>query len=165
MKALVTGATGFIGSNVARALWQAGFQVKALLREDSSHLNIRDLDLELAYGDIRDASSVDAALEGCESVFHVAAFYTFWARDTREIYRTNVEGTRNIMEGALRKGIGRVVYTSTVSTIRPPAPGQVSNEEAYPQQRDLVGHYKRSKYQAEQVALDFCQRGLEVEVV
>ncbi|HWG29391.1 MAG TPA: SDR family NAD(P)-dependent oxidoreductase, partial [Steroidobacteraceae bacterium] len=123
MKALVTGATGFVGSAVARALLQAGWQVTALVRPNADLRNLRGLGADLATGDLTDRASLDRALAGCAALFHVAADYRLGARNPEELYRTNVEGTRNIMEASRRAGTGRVVYTSSVATIGLPADG------------------------------------------
>ena len=165
MKALVTGGTGFIGSNIARALLEEGIQVRVLIRRASSTFNIEDIEIEKAWGDIRDPEAVRAAVSGCDAVFHAAALYSFWAPDPNLFYDINVQGTRNVLEAALAEGVSRVVYTSTVGTVAVPQDGQPSNEEAYPQQRDLYGPYKRSKYQAEVEVLRLHEQGLPVVVV
>ena len=164
MKVLVTGATGFIGGNLARALWQRGYEVRALVRPGSNTLAIDDTGIEQVEGDILDAESVDRAVLGCQGVFHCAAAYTFWARDRRTIYRTNVDGTAVVLEAARRAGTSRVVYTSTVSTIGIP-PGGLGTEDINIDPHHLVGNYKKSKYQAEQVALKMSAEGLPVVVV
>lgn len=164
MKVLVTGATGFIGGNLARELWQRGYQVQALVRPGSNTLTIEDTGIEKVPGDILDAPSVRRAITGCRAVFHCAAAYTFWARDTRVIYRTNVDGTRTVLEESRRSGVEKVVYTSTVSTVGLP-PGGLGSENVPVNSHHLVGHYKKSKYQAEQVALQMAAEGLPVVVV
>ena len=164
MKVLVTGATGFIGGNLARELWRREYEVRALVRPGSNTLTIDDTGIEPAPGDILDRDSVTRAVQGCQAVFHCAAAYTFWAHDPGVIYRTNIDGTRIVLEAAQRAGVSRVVYTSTVSTIGP-APGGVGAEDAEPDPRHLVGNYKKSKYQAEQVALKLAGQGLPVVVV
>ena len=164
MKVLVTGATGFIGGNLARELWWRGYQVQALVRPGSNTLTIEDTGIEPVPGDILDAASVRRAIVGCQAVFHCAAAYTFWARDSRVIYRTNVDGTRIVLEEARRCGVEKVVYTSTVSTIGL-TPGGLGSEDVPVDPRHLVGHYKKSKYQAEQVALRMAAEGLPVVVV
>jgi dihydroflavonol-4-reductase len=164
MKVLVTGATGFVGANVARSLEASGHGVKALVRPRSSTLNIKGTGFETALGDIRDRESVARALQGCDGLVHCAAAYTFWARDPRIIYDVNVSGTRVVLEEALRAGVGRCVYTSTVSTVHIPE-GGLGTERVAASPKELVGHYKRSKYQAEQEALDLAKRGLPVVVV
>ena len=164
MKVLVTGATGFIGGNVARALLAKGYEVRALVRPDSSTLTLRDTGTETAPGDVRDRESVARALEGCQALVHCAALYTFWAPDPRLLYQVNVDGTRTVMEEGLRAGVTSCVYTSTVSTVGVPV-GGVGTEEDAPSPRDLVGHYKRSKYQAEVEVLDMAKAGLPAVVV
>ena len=163
MRVLVTGATGFIGGNLARALCQRGYEVRALVRPGSRTLTIDDTGVEQAPGDILDRESVVRAVQGCEAVFHCAAAYAFWARNPAIIYQTNVTGTANVLEAAQLVGVSRVVYTSTVSTIGLPHGGLGSEDsEAAPH---LVGHYKKSKYQAEQLTLKKCDEGLPVVVV
>ena len=165
MKALVTGATGFIGGNLARELIKNGYQVKALVRKESNPRNIDGLDIGVTYGDLRDKSSLGKALEGCDVLFHVAASYTFWAPDPRFIYETNVTGTENILSIALERGIKKVVYTSTEATIRITGNGALGNEVELAHPDELVGHYKRSKCLAENLALKMCQEGLPLVVV
>src|SRR3990170_7174172 len=105
MKALVTGATGFIGGNLVRELLRQGYQVRALIRKESPRRNIDGLKIEIAFGDLRDKESLDAALDGCDVLFHVAASYTFWTPDPRAVYETNVLGTENLLSVAKAKGI------------------------------------------------------------
>ncbi|MCE2404714.1 MAG: NAD-dependent epimerase/dehydratase family protein [Dehalococcoidia bacterium] len=164
MKVLVTGATGFVGANVARSLEAFGHSVRALVRPGSSTLNLKDTGFETVPGDIRDRESVVRGLRGCDAVVHCAAAYTFWARDPGVIYDVNVSGTRVVLEEALKAGVGRCVYTSTVSTVHIPK-GGLGTEEVSASPGELVGHYKRSKHQAEQEALDLAGRGLPVVVV
>ena len=164
MKILVTGATGFIGSNVARAAQARGYEIRALVRPRSSTLTLKGMDIEMAQGDVRDRDSVAAALKGCQAVIHCAALYTFWVPRSEVMYGTNVEGTRLVLEEALKAGVDRCVYTSTVSTVGIPK-GGVGTEENEPSPRDLVGHYKRSKYLAEKAALDVAKEGLPLVVV
>jgi dihydroflavonol-4-reductase len=159
--ALVTGASGFLGWHVARVLLERGYPVRALVRSGS---RVDGLDVELVTGDLRDAASLRRAVEGCELVFHVAADYRLWARDPGELYRSNVEGTRNLFEAAKLAGVNRVVYTSTVGCIGIP-PGGIGDETTPCTLEDMAGDYKRSKFQAEQVALEFARNGLPVVVV
>lgn len=165
MKALVTGATGFIGGNLVRELLKQGYQVRALVRKASNHKNIQGLDIEMAFGDLRDRECLDRALEGCEVLFHVAASYTFWTPDPRVIYETNVKGTENILTAALAKGIRKVVYTSTESTIGIRESGSSGTEETEVKPSELAGHYKKSKYMAERLALKMYHEGLPLVVV
>jgi dihydroflavonol-4-reductase len=164
MKVLVTGATGFIGGNLARELCRRGYQVRALVRPNSSTLTIEDTGIEMVTGDILDQESLDKAVRGCQRVFHCAAVYSFWSPDPRAIYRTNVDGTAAVLETCRRAGVERVVYTSTVSTIGLVA-GGLGTEDTVVDPHHLVGHYKKSKYQAEQVALKMAAQGLPVIVV
>ncbi len=164
MKVLVTGATGFIGGNVARALRSRGYEVKALVRPASSTLNIDGIGIEPAPGDVRDRESVSMALKGCQGVIHCAGLYTYWTPDPSLIYEVNVTGTKIVLEEALNAGIERCVYTSTVSTVGIPK-GGLGNEEIEQSRKGLVGHYKMSKYQAEREALGIAKKGLPVVVV
>ena len=164
MKVLVTGATGFIGGNLARLLSKRGYEVRALVRPGSNTLAIDGTGVEQTSGDILDPDSVRRAVRGCEAVFHCAASYTFWTRDPGMVYRTNVEGTRNVLEAAAREQVSRTVYTSTVSTVGYSGSG-LANEQSPVNKGHLVGHYKRSKYQAEQVALDMAAQGFPVVIV
>ena len=164
MKVLVTGATGFIGGNVARALLNRGYEVKALVRPGSSTLTIEDKEVEQAPGDIRNRESVATALDGCRGLVHCAALYSFWSPDLSLMYDTNVKGTTIVLEEALNAGIERCVHTSTVSTVGIPR-GGVGTEENGPKAKDLVGHYKKSKYQAEMEAQRMAQKGLPLVVV
>jgi dihydroflavonol-4-reductase len=158
---LVTGASGFLGWHVARVLLERGHRVRALLRPGS---RVDSLDVEAVSGDLRDTDSVARAISGCSLVFHVAADYRLWAKDPRDLYRTNVEGTRNLMEAARRAGVDRVVYTSTVGCIGIP-PNGIGDEETPVTLAEMSGDYKRSKFQAEQVALEFARSGLPVVIV
>jgi dihydroflavonol-4-reductase len=164
MRVLVTGATGFIGGNLARALLGRGYQVRALVRPGSNTLTIDGTQVEVVAGDILHRESVQRALRGCQGVFHCAAAYTFWARDPAQVYRTNVEGTRIVLESALQAGTLPAVYTSTVSTIGLPQAGW-GTEDTPLRPDSLVGHYKKSKHRAELVALDLARRGLPLVVV
>ncbi|MGA2120257.1 MAG: hopanoid-associated sugar epimerase [Bryobacteraceae bacterium] len=158
---LVTGASGFLGWHVARVLIGRGYTVRALVRPGS---RVRELTVEAATGDLRDPASLAAAVAGCELVFHVAADYRLWAKNPPELYRSNVEGTRNLLEAAARAGVRRIVYTSTVGTIGIPTYG-LGDERTPVSLEDMAGDYKRSKFQAEQVALDFTRNGLDVVIV
>lgn len=164
MKALVTGATGFIGGNLVRELLKQGFQVRALAREGSNRRNINGLEIDVVVGDLRDKTSLERALEGCDVLFHVAAAYTFWTPDPAVIYETNVGGTENILVAALNAGIQKVVYTSTESTIGIES-HCLGSEEAEATLDSLSGHYKKSKLLAERLALRMCEEGLPLTVV
>ncbi len=165
MPALVTGATGFIGGHVARLLEAGGDEVRVLIRPESRTGNLEGLRAERAVGDLRDRASLDRALRGCDTVFHVAADYRLWAKDPSDLYRSNVEGTANLLDAAAEAGAKRIVYTSTVGTIRPPRDGAVSDEDDPVSIGMMAGHYKRSKFQAEQAALERARRGLPVVIV
>ncbi len=158
---LVTGATGFIGWHVARKLLERGCKVRALARPGSK---VRELDLEVVTGDLRDPDSLDRAVQGCGVVFHVAADYRLWAKDPGELYRSNVDGTRNLLTAARHRGVERVVYTSTVGCIGIPK-DRLGDEDAEVSLEDMTGAYKRSKFQAEQVALEFARSGFPVVIV
>ena len=158
---LVTGATGFIGWHIARKLLARGHTVRALVRPGSK---VRELQVEEVTGDLRDRESLERAVAGCGLVFHVAADYRLWAKDPGELYRSNVEGTRNLLTAARDGAVERVVYTSTVGCIGIPddRPG---SEELEVHLEEMTGAYKRSKFQAEQVALEFAGAGLPVVIV
>ena len=158
---LVTGATGFIGWHVARLLAERGHKVRALVRPSSQ---LRELEAEPVTGDLRDAASLDRAVAGCGLVFHVAADYRLWARNPDELYRSNVEGTRHVLEAARSQGVERVVYTSTVGCIGVPK-GGVGDETVPVTLAEMKGAYKRSKFLAERVALEFAASGFPVVVV
>ena len=149
MKTLVTGATGFLGNAIARALQRTGVEIKLLIRQSSNTNTIQDIDAEKFVGDIQDPLSIKNALRGCKYLYHVAADYRLWARRPRDLYDNNVLGTKNIMLGALEGGIERVVYTSSVATIGVTKDGVVSDESTESRLSDMIGHYKRSKFLAE----------------
>jgi dihydroflavonol-4-reductase len=165
MRALVTGATGFVGAAVARALGRAGWEVRVLVRAGSDRSNLQPLALEAVEGDLADSNSLERALEGCGGLFHVAADYRLGARDPTPLYRTNVDGTRNILNAARRAGVPRVVYTSSVATIGIPPDGSPGEERTPVALSRMIGHYKRSKYLAEEVARDAARTGMSVVIV
>jgi dihydroflavonol-4-reductase len=165
MKTLVTGGTGFVGANVVRALLKRGVEVRALVRPRSDTGNLDSLEVELVAGDLRDRGSLEAALDGCDMLYHVAAMYALWARNPREIYDSNVTGTINILEAAGQAGVQKIVYTSSVATIGLPKDGTPGTEEVPLPPEDMVSDYKRSKYLAEQEVLKYAQRGLPVVIV
>jgi len=146
---LVTGATGFVGTAVARALIAAGRRVRALCRPQSDRRNLAGLDLEIRQGSLEDARSLAAAVAGCGALYHVAADYRLWVRDPEAMYRANVEGTRALMTAALAAGVERVVYTSSVATLGLRADGAPTDETTPSTLDDMVGPYKRSKFLAE----------------
>jgi dihydroflavonol-4-reductase len=158
---LVTGASGFLGWHVARVLIERGHRVRALCRASSE---IRELDVERFTGDLRDPESLTRAAAGCELVFHVAADYRLWSRHPEELYRSNVDGTRNLLDAAAHAGVERIVYTSTVGCIGMPQ-NSLGDEDTPVSITDMAGHYKRSKWLAEQVALEKAHAGLPVVIV
>jgi dihydroflavonol-4-reductase len=150
-KVLVTGASGFVGSAVAKALAEAGFSVRALVRPVSPRAHLDGIDIEFAEGDLRDPESVRRAMADIRYVFHVAADYRLWARDPREITEVNVSGTRTIMTEAMRAGVERIVYTSSVATLAI-RPDGVPGDETLPlEEGQAIGAYKRSKVAAERL--------------
>jgi dihydroflavonol-4-reductase len=165
MKALVTGATGFVGAAIARALSSAGWQVRVLVRGGSDRSNLQPLAVEVVEGDLADERSLEQALDGCAGLFHAAADYRLGARDPIPLYRTNVEGTYNILNAARTAGVARIVYTSSVATIGIPSDGSPGEERTPVTLGHMIGHYKRSKYLAEEVARDAARSGMSVVIV
>jgi dihydroflavonol-4-reductase len=158
---LVTGASGFLGWHIARLLTEQGHQVRALCRPASQ---LRELDVERATGDLRDAASLKRAVQGCELVFHVAADYRLWSKTPKDLYDSNVEGTRHLLDAAGEAGVKRVVYTSTVGCMGMPE-SEPGDEQSPVSIEDMAGHYKRSKWLAEQVALAKARDGFPVVIV
>jgi len=146
---LVTGATGFVGAAVARALLAAGRRVRALSRPSSDRRNLAGLDIEIRQGSLEDAASLEAAVAGCGALYHVAADYRLWVRDPEAMFRANVEGTRALMQAALAAGVERVVYTSSVATLGIEANGSLADETTPSTYADMIGPYKQSKFLAE----------------
>src|SRR6266699_662630 len=165
MLAFVTGATGFLGSHVARVLADQGAHLRLLIRSTSNLKNLEGLKAETATGDLRDAASLQKAMSGCDTVFHVAADYRLWLRDPQEMYRSNVNGTRAILEAARQNGVRRVVYTSSVATMGFTSNGPLADESSPVSLASMIGHYKRSKFMAEQVAIEAARSGIDVVVV
>ncbi len=165
MLALVTGATGFVGSHVARVLAERGADLRLLVRASSRTENIDSLKAERVVGDLRDPASLKRAMSGCEFVFHVAADYRLWARDPREMYRSNVEGTRVLIQMAREAGVRRVVYTSSVATMGFTGNGRPADEASPVSFGDMIGHYKKSKWLAEQAAIEEAKKGADVVIV
>lgn len=165
MLAFVTGATGFLGSHVARVLSDQGAQLRLLVRPTSNLKNLEGLKAETATGDLRDPSSLEKAIAGCDTVFHVAADYRLWVQDPGEMYRSNVDGTRALLEAARKNGVRRVVYTSSVATMGFTSDGHPADEDSPVSLGDMIGHYKHSKFMAEQVALEAGRDGMHVVTV
>lgn len=165
MKALVTGATGFVGAAVVRALIKTGVEVRVLARRDSDFSNLQQFKIDGAYGDLRDKDSLRKALAGCGQLYHVAAHYALWARDPAIFYDVNVTGTKNLMEAARDVGTDRIVYCSTIGAIGLPPGGGLGTEETPVALEQMAGHYKRSKYLAEQEVLALAKQGLPVVIV
>src|SRR2546430_14179555 len=163
MTTLVTGAAGFVGSHVTRQLGARGDEVRVLLRASSTNRAITDLSLEYVTGDLREPASLDRAMKGVKRVFHVAADYRLWARRSREIYDSNVGGTKNLLAAAKRAGVEQLIYTSTVATIAVDRP-KLPNEFTDAKLDEMVGHYKRSKGMAEREWLNAAKNGLPVIV-
>jgi dihydroflavonol-4-reductase len=164
-KSFVTGGTGFIGAHVVRKLVERGDDVTVLVRPWSNRSLIADLPVRFAIGDITDAETLETAIKGMDVIYHIAADYRLWSRDPSEIYRSNVQGTHNVLEVSFRVGVEKVVYTSTVGCLGLPADGSEGNEQTPVTRNELVGHYKKSKYDAEQIAVDYAARGLPVVIV
>ena len=165
MKVFVTGATGFIGASLVRELLREGCSVRALVRQGSDRRNLVGLDLELWEGDLRDRGSLERGLAGCDTLYHAAADYRLWTRRPADMYEINVDGTRNILEAALKRGLSRVVYTSSVGTLGNPGNGVSGNESTPVTLADMVGHYKKSKFLAERAAESFVARGVPLVIV
>lgn len=165
MQAFVTGATGFLGSHVARVLCERGARLRLLVRATSNLKNLQGLDAETVTGDLRDPASLEKAMAGCDTVFHVAADYRLWVRDPQEMYRSNVDGTRALLEAARKNAVRRIVYTSSVATIGFTRHGPNADEDSPVSLADMIGHYKRSKFMAEQVALQAGRSDMHVVTV
>lgn len=165
MKCFVTGATGFLGSHVARCLVAEGAELRLLVRTSSRTENIADLSADRVVGDLRDVDSLRRGMSGCEAVFHVAADYRLWAVDGRELYQSNVEGTRNLLQAARDSGVRRVVYTSSVATMGFGNNGTITDERTPVTLANMIGDYKRSKFLAEQLVIDAARGGQNVVIV
>lgn len=164
LRSLVTGGNGFVGCHVVRALVGRGDRVRVTLRPDSDRRALAKIDCEPVVADVRDRGAIERAVDGCDEVYHVAADYRLWLLDVRPMYATNVEGTRNILEAARRTSVSRVVYTSTVGTLGIPV-GGAGTEMTPVSLEDMVGPYKRSKYIAEQAAIEAALTGVPVVIV
>jgi dihydroflavonol-4-reductase len=165
LKAFVTGSTGFLGAHVARVLAQQGASLRLLVRPSSDLRNVEGLAADCVVGDLRDPASIEKAMQDCDAVFHVAADYRLWVPEPEKMYRSNVEGTRGLLAAARRQGVKRVVYTSSVATMGFRKDGQMVDEDSPVSLADMIGHYKRSKYMAEQIALEAGRSGQHVVVV
>lgn len=165
MRALITGATGFVGGAVLRAVVRAGHDARVLIRPEADRYNLRDMPVEIYHGDVRERETVRRATAGCQQVYHVAALYKLWVRRKAEMYACNVTGTENILAAAREYNVEKVIYTSSVAALGIPNDGTPGTEQTPVALSDMVGHYKRSKFLAEQVALRYAQEGLPVVIV
>jgi dihydroflavonol-4-reductase len=165
MLVFLTGATGFLGFHVASVLAEQGAGLRLLVRATSNLKNLEGLKADPVVGDLRDPASLVKAMSGCDTVFHVAADYRLWLRDPEEMYRSNVEGTRAILEAARKNAVRSVVYTSSVATMGFTGNGRPADEDSPVALADMIGHYKRSKFMAEQVAIDAGRNGMRVVTV
>ncbi len=165
MKALVTGASGFIGFHVAKFLTEKGVNVIALVRKGNDTTALTALDIEPVLGDVRDFDSVCSATKGCDQVYHLAADYRLWVPDPDTMYEINVGGTKNVMRAAKRSGTEKVIYTSSVGTLAATSNGKLPTEESPADIKEMVGHYKRSKFMAEREVRRFIEDGLPVVIV
>jgi dihydroflavonol-4-reductase len=168
MKVFLTGATGFVGSHVARALADRGADLRLLVRASSPAKNIEALNADCVVGDLQEPDALRTAIAGCDAVFHVAADYRLWTRDAadmRSMYRCNVEGTRGLIDMARQVGVRRIVYCSSVATMGFTGNGRPADENSPVDFKDMIGHYKRSKFIAEQVAIEAGKSGGDVVIV
>src|SRR5262249_27712876 len=165
LKAFITGATGFVGSHVAQAVADAGADLRLLVRETSRRDNITHLRADIVIGDLADGTSLRSALYGCEYIFHVAADYRLWTKDPEVMYAANVAGTESLIRAAHEAGVKRIVYCSSVATMGFGNGGLVTDEETPVQLTDMIGHYKRSKFLAEQAAIQASKEGIDVVIV
>ena len=165
MKIFLTGATGFVGHHVARALADSGAKLRLLVRKTSNLANLEGIDGETEVGDLSNPASYASALKGCDAVVHVAADYRLWIPDPEAMYRANVDGTRDLLKLARDAGVKRFVYTSSVATMHFHRDGTVINEDTPVSLRDMVGHYKRSKFLAEQQAIAAAEDGQRVIIL
>ena len=165
MKVLLTGATGFVGGAVARALVHRGIEVRVMARAGADLQNLQGLTVERVEGDLRDQDSLRHALTGCRQLYHIAAHYALWAKDPSIFYDVNVTGTKTLLEAARDVGTERIVYCSTIGAIGIPPEGGLGTEETPVVFEQMAGHYKRSKYLAEQEVLKLAKAGLPVVIV
>lgn len=165
MRVFITGATGFVGGNLARMLLADGHEVRALVRAGSDQRNVAGLPLERVAGDLENKQQLTEQIAGCDAVFHVAAHYSLWVKDRDAIYRANVTGTKNLLSAAKTARVRRFIHTSSVAAIGVPAPGTLATEETKTTVDALVSDYKKSKFLAEQAALEAARDGLDVVIV
>ena len=165
VKVLVTGGTGFVGSHLVRALLERGEQVRCLVRSTSRRDNLNGLPVEFITGDLRDLASLQQAAKGARLIYHCAADYRLWCKDPNEMYQSNIEGSNNVMQAAFDQRVERVVYTSTVGCLGLTDNGSPANEETPVTIHDMIGHYKRSKFLAEEGVREWARRGLPVVIV
>ena len=165
MRIFLTGATGFVGHHVGRALAEQGADLRMLVRKTSNPANLEGISGETHVGDLANPESIKSALPGCDAVVHVAADYRIWARDASELYRANVDGTRQLLQAAVDAGIERIVYTSTVGALGIPKDGTPGDEASPVGLEDMVGPYKASKFLAERVAVEWAARGAPIVIV
>jgi dihydroflavonol-4-reductase len=165
MKVFVTGATGFVGHHVARELAAQGAELRLLVRKSSNLANLEGIGGETSVGDLSEPDSIRPALDGCDAVFHVAADYRLWIPDPKAMYRANVDGTRDLLRMAREAGVRRVVYTSSVATMGFRSDGIIVNEDSPVSLDDMIGHYKRSKFLAEQEAIAAAKAGQQVMIL
>jgi dihydroflavonol-4-reductase len=164
IKAFVTGGTGFIGANLVRLLLEEGYQVRALVRPESNLNNLKNLDIEIVKGSLNDINLADK-IRGCQVLFHVAAHYSLYQADKNQLYASNVLGTRSILNAAKQANIERIIYTSSVAAIGVGKPGEIVNETHQSPVEKLVGHYKKSKYWAEEEAKKAIINGQDIVIV
>jgi len=165
VKVFITGATGFVGSHVAQQLSDGGADLRLLVRQSSRRDNIAQLNADVVLGDLRDSASLRKGMEGCELAFHVAADYRLWTKNPEEMYDANVNGTQSLLKAAQEAGVRRVVYCSSVATMGFGNGDLVTDEDTAVSVADMIGHYKRSKFLAEQVVLDAAKNGVDVVMV
>jgi dihydroflavonol-4-reductase len=165
MRVFVTGGSGFVGGVLIRKLLEEQLTVRALVRDGSNLRQLNGLDVEYVHGDLADLERLKAGMAGCDWVFHVAALYSYWGFPWETYYQSNVIGTRNVLKIAGDLGVERIVYTSSIAALGIPVNEQPANEETPVCLEDKIGHYKRSKFMAEQVASQFASEGLPVVIV
>jgi len=165
MKVFITGATGFVGGHVARAYARQGAKLRLLTRNTSNLAGLEGIDAETVVGDLRQPQALRSALTGCDALIHVAADYRLWVPDPKEMYSANVDGTRELLQLAREVGVAKVVYTSSVATMGFKRDGTIVDEASPVSLADMIGHYKRSKFLAEQAAIDAAQAGQHVMIL